>query len=167
MAIVSTACEICGSRADDSDMLLCDGCDEGYHTYCTVPPITEVPEGDWFCANCLEAGLDKEAEPGAGDTPADGGSGGQKKKQRRRRSKWASGVASSGKKKALPKKKIFSSGDEAEEGGKGGEAEEEKGEKEKEQKEEVEKEVEMETDPVAGSTSSPANKVYRTKLRFG
>ena len=49
LAIVSTACEICKSRQDDSNMLLCDGCDGGFHTYCTKPPITEVPEGDWFC----------------------------------------------------------------------------------------------------------------------
>jgi hypothetical protein len=49
LAIVATACEVCLSRADDSNMLLCDGCDAGYHTYCTTPQIEEVPEGDWFC----------------------------------------------------------------------------------------------------------------------
>merc|ERR1719319_1561179 len=33
-------------------MLLCDGCDNGYHTFCCSPPIEEIPEGDWFCIKC-------------------------------------------------------------------------------------------------------------------
>jgi len=129
LAIVSTACEICKSRADDENMLLCDGCDGGFHTYCTKPPITEVPDGDWFCSSCIEAGLDK-TEPKTGDTPLEG-SGGQRKKKRRR-SRWAAGVASSGKKK-VAKKKIFGSGDEEEkvEDKEEEEEAEEKGEKEK------------------------------------
>ena len=51
-AIVSTACQVCSSRGDEDAMLLCDGCDNGYHTYCTEPPIETVPEGDWFCKEC-------------------------------------------------------------------------------------------------------------------
>ena len=41
---------------DDDAMLLCDGCDNGYHTYCTVPPIEVVPEEDWFCKDCMGEG---------------------------------------------------------------------------------------------------------------
>ena len=33
-------------------MLLCAGCDHGYHTYCLKPPLKEVPDGDWFCYDC-------------------------------------------------------------------------------------------------------------------
>ena len=44
-------CEVCGSKTSESKMLLCDGpqCGKGYHTYCLEPPLTEIPENDWFC----------------------------------------------------------------------------------------------------------------------
>jgi len=34
-------------------MLLCDGCDYGYHTYCLEPAIKSIPERDWYCNRCL------------------------------------------------------------------------------------------------------------------
>ena len=57
LSIVSTACQVCKSTGDDDAMLLCDGCDHGYHTYCHQPPIEDVPEGDWFCPACSAEGL--------------------------------------------------------------------------------------------------------------
>ena len=33
-------------------MLLCDGCDDGWHLYCLPDPLAEVPEEDWFCMEC-------------------------------------------------------------------------------------------------------------------
>merc|ERR1711936_1364854 len=60
LAIVSTACQVCKSTGDDDAMLLCDGCDNGYHTYCHQPPIEEVPDGDWFCPACSAEGGPKE-----------------------------------------------------------------------------------------------------------
>lgn len=48
-----THCEIC-NRSDREDiMLLCDGCDSGYHMDCLMPPLTEIPEGSWYCDNCF------------------------------------------------------------------------------------------------------------------
>lgn len=47
-------CEFCGSGANDEKMLLCDGCDRGYHLYCFDPPIAEIPPTDWYCPHCLE-----------------------------------------------------------------------------------------------------------------
>ena len=49
-----TACQICNSGGDESKVLLCDQCDEGFHTYCLNPPLTEVPKGDetWLCPRC-------------------------------------------------------------------------------------------------------------------
>lgn len=35
-------------------MLLCDGCDDAFHTYCLVPPLSEVPKGDWRCPLCVK-----------------------------------------------------------------------------------------------------------------
>ena len=34
------------------NMLLCDGCDDGWHMYCLPIKLTEVPEDDWFCMDC-------------------------------------------------------------------------------------------------------------------
>lgn len=48
-----THCEIC-NRSDREDiMLLCDACDAGYHMDCLMPPLTEIPEGSWYCDNCF------------------------------------------------------------------------------------------------------------------
>lgn len=41
------ACEFCKKLTDDDKMLLCDRCDEGYHTYCLKPPLSQVP-GTYF-----------------------------------------------------------------------------------------------------------------------
>ena len=35
-------------------MLICDGCEEGYHTFCLVPKLKGIPRGDWFCTTCAE-----------------------------------------------------------------------------------------------------------------
>jgi histone demethylase JARID1 len=26
-----------------------------YHTYCLAPPLDAIPEGDWFCPDCIAA----------------------------------------------------------------------------------------------------------------
>ena len=39
--------------------MLCDGCDHGYHTYCFRPPMISIPEGDWFCYDCVSKATGK------------------------------------------------------------------------------------------------------------
>ncbi|TXT12276.1 uncharacterized protein COLE_02686 [Cutaneotrichosporon oleaginosum] len=46
-------CEICGLGNHAPKILLCDGCDRGFHTYCLDPPLASVPENEWFCTACL------------------------------------------------------------------------------------------------------------------
>ncbi len=46
-------CLICSNGNDDAFMLLCDECDDSYHTYCLYPPLNGIPEGDWRCPNCV------------------------------------------------------------------------------------------------------------------
>ena len=46
-------CETCGRSDDDPNILLCDSCFNGYHTYCLDPPLKSVPENDWHCSKCL------------------------------------------------------------------------------------------------------------------
>lgn len=40
-------CQFCQSGENEDKLLLCDGCDRGYHTYCFKPQMEKIPEGDW------------------------------------------------------------------------------------------------------------------------
>lgn len=47
-------CMICIRASNAATMLLCDGCDHGcYHMECLDPPLTKLPEGDWYCPQCV------------------------------------------------------------------------------------------------------------------
>lgn len=43
----SQNCQFCQSGESEDKLLLCDGCDRGYHTYCFKPKMEKIPEGDW------------------------------------------------------------------------------------------------------------------------
>uniref|UniRef100_A0A5K3EPW9 SAP30_Sin3_bdg domain-containing protein n=2 Tax=Mesocestoides corti TaxID=53468 RepID=A0A5K3EPW9_MESCO len=62
----TTACEICHSQEDEAYLLLCDSCDKGYHTYCLPNPLSEIPDGDWFCPVC-ESELEHAEQEVSGD----------------------------------------------------------------------------------------------------
>ena len=69
------ACHRCGGldSTEDDPLLLCDGpCGGGFHMSCLSPPITEVPEGDWFCPMCVAAETGKEGEPAEAGAEARG-----------------------------------------------------------------------------------------------
>ncbi|PCH40905.1 hypothetical protein WOLCODRAFT_162645 [Wolfiporia cocos MD-104 SS10] len=46
-------CEICLKKDRGEEMLLCDGCDCGFHIFCLDPPLNSIPKGQWFCHTCL------------------------------------------------------------------------------------------------------------------
>lgn len=46
-------CLVCGSGSAEDRLLLCDGCDDSYHIFCLIPPLHDVPRGDWRCPKCL------------------------------------------------------------------------------------------------------------------
>ena len=45
-------CGICNLSDKQSDMLECDGCQKGHHMQCLTPPLTAIPDDDWFCPKC-------------------------------------------------------------------------------------------------------------------
>jgi hypothetical protein len=47
---------VCGFPDASSNMLLCDGCNLGWHMYCLQLPLMAVPEGDWLCEQCRVEG---------------------------------------------------------------------------------------------------------------
>uniref|UniRef100_A0A8D3ECX3 [histone H3]-trimethyl-L-lysine(4) demethylase n=1 Tax=Scophthalmus maximus TaxID=52904 RepID=A0A8D3ECX3_SCOMX len=55
-------CLVCGSGGDEERLLLCDGCDDSYHTFCLIPPLSDVPRGDWRCPRCLAQECNKPHE---------------------------------------------------------------------------------------------------------
>ncbi|CAO3620798.1 unnamed protein product [Cunninghamella echinulata] len=45
-------CCVCNSAGDETTLMICDGCDRGWHTNCCNPPVEEIPEGAWLCPLC-------------------------------------------------------------------------------------------------------------------
>uniref|UniRef100_A0A8C4DFT5 [histone H3]-trimethyl-L-lysine(4) demethylase n=1 Tax=Dicentrarchus labrax TaxID=13489 RepID=A0A8C4DFT5_DICLA len=60
--VESFVCRMCGRGDDDEKLLLCDGCDDNYHTYCLLPPLTDPPKGNWRCPKCVAEECKKPAE---------------------------------------------------------------------------------------------------------
>ncbi|XP_068202193.1 dentin sialophosphoprotein-like [Palaemon carinicauda] len=48
-----TYCEVCNQCDREERLLLCDGCDLGYHLECLDPPLQQVPVEEWFCPVCV------------------------------------------------------------------------------------------------------------------
>ena len=42
-------CFIC---KDGGQLLCCDHCPLAYHLSCLVPPLKQIPKGDWSCPRC-------------------------------------------------------------------------------------------------------------------
>ena len=55
-------CHICARGDAEESMLLCDGCDDSYHTFCLLPPLSEIPKGDWRCPCCVAEEVSKPTE---------------------------------------------------------------------------------------------------------
>uniref|UniRef100_A0A0G4F6F4 RING-type domain-containing protein n=1 Tax=Chromera velia CCMP2878 TaxID=1169474 RepID=A0A0G4F6F4_9ALVE len=59
-ALDAVRCLVCGSNDREEVLLICDrdafGCLGACHMDCLSPPLPEVPEGEWLCPRCVEAG---------------------------------------------------------------------------------------------------------------
>ncbi|XP_046580782.1 PHD and RING finger domain-containing protein 1-like [Haliotis rubra] len=57
-----TYCEVCGRCDREDRLLLCDGCDLGYHCECLSPPLADIPVEEWFCSDCAAANREGAVE---------------------------------------------------------------------------------------------------------
>lgn len=48
----SHPCPVCNSSDREDVLLLCDGCDAAYHTYCIG--LDDIPSGGWYCMECAD-----------------------------------------------------------------------------------------------------------------
>eukprot|EP01017_Pseudomicrothorax_dubius_P011867 TRINITY_DN14569_c0_g1_i2.p1 TRINITY_DN14569_c0_g1~~TRINITY_DN14569_c0_g1_i2.p1 ORF type:complete len:510 (-),score=89.43 TRINITY_DN14569_c0_g1_i2:39-1568(-) len=66
--IIAKLCEVCRVAERDDLLLLCDYCDDAYHSYCLKPPLEELPpeDSEWVCPVCVEAKRRMEAEKNSG-----------------------------------------------------------------------------------------------------
>jgi len=54
----SDYCKICD---DGGELLCCDNCIDAYHLECLDPPLKKIPEGHWYCPQCVETALRAQA----------------------------------------------------------------------------------------------------------
>jgi len=52
-SIMKVFCILCRKSDNEERLLLCDACDRGCHTYCCKPKFDKIPDGDWFCQDCV------------------------------------------------------------------------------------------------------------------
>src|SRR5680860_149965 len=48
-------CKVCDKGDREDVLLICDGCEKGYH--CDCIGIISVPEGNWVCPVCKREGV--------------------------------------------------------------------------------------------------------------
>ncbi|KAI9769077.1 MAG: hypothetical protein M1840_004428 [Geoglossum simile] len=56
-------CNVCGTKDDDPENIVCDECTYYFHWRCLDPPITSLPEDDWYCPSCKNS-TDHVVRPG-------------------------------------------------------------------------------------------------------
>lgn len=67
-------CELCQGGHHEDQIILCDGCDKGFHMFCLNPPLDTIPAGEWLCPMCLGqqiVGEDAVTRPGVEMTCAE------------------------------------------------------------------------------------------------
>lgn len=50
----SRTCKVCGNSETSSKLLICDQCEDAFHTSCCIPRVKRIPVDEWFCYSCLK-----------------------------------------------------------------------------------------------------------------
>lgn len=53
-------CWECGGKEDEENTLACDECGNYFHMKCLDPPLTEIPEGDWYVTRIFKDSADTQ-----------------------------------------------------------------------------------------------------------
>ena len=48
-------CMVCRSGDSEDELLICDTCEQSYHTFCLDTPLPSIPPGSWSCPACVAA----------------------------------------------------------------------------------------------------------------
>jgi bromodomain adjacent to zinc finger domain protein 1A len=56
---LNAKCRICKKKGEPEKMILCDKCDHGHHIFCLRPPLSSIPDGEWFCPKCRPKDVEK------------------------------------------------------------------------------------------------------------
>ncbi|SLM36616.1 Zinc finger, RING/FYVE/PHD-type [Lasallia pustulata] len=88
----SQPCPVCGEDDNEDVLLLCDGCDVGYHTYCVS--LDSVPVGHWFCESCATQRAIESVCP-TGSTPRPHNTAERRTRGQRRRLRFRNEATSS------------------------------------------------------------------------
>lgn len=76
-------CPVCDEDDNEDVLLLCDGCDVGYHTYCVG--LDSVPVGHWFCESCATQRAIESVCPPTSSTPRSHNTADRRTRGQRRR----------------------------------------------------------------------------------
>ena len=44
--------DMCDNCGEGGDLLCCDRCPASFHLLCAEPPLSVIPDGDWYCKQC-------------------------------------------------------------------------------------------------------------------
>jgi hypothetical protein len=58
-----SGCFVCKLDNDHSNLLLCEGCNGEYHTYCLTPKLKAIPKDDWYCGTLKVNEQSNQAQP--------------------------------------------------------------------------------------------------------
>ncbi|KNC96633.1 hypothetical protein, variant [Spizellomyces punctatus DAOM BR117] len=58
-------CTLCYKSDNEDQILLCHHCKSGIHTYCHNPPLTAIPQGDFFCSSTCRKSVKPTGEQGS------------------------------------------------------------------------------------------------------
>ncbi|KAL0082404.1 chromatin remodelling complex Rsc7/Swp82 subunit-domain-containing protein [Phycomyces blakesleeanus] len=61
-------CCICKEAGDEAKLMICDGCDRGWHTTCCNPPLDKIPSDSWLCPLCADCHSCDERDGKSGDS---------------------------------------------------------------------------------------------------
>eukprot|EP00050_Salpingoeca_kvevrii_P000441 m.148356 g.148356 ORF g.148356 m.148356 type:complete len:196 (+) comp10118_c0_seq6:1733-2320(+) len=55
-------CQVCQDPDDEDQLMFCDDCDRGYHTFCLG--MNSLPKGRWVCKSCAKCASCGKTTPG-------------------------------------------------------------------------------------------------------